>query len=210
MRALLSTYDKTGIVPLAQGLTEAGWDLVSSGGTARALAEAGIPVTDVADLTGAPAILGHRVMTLHPKVHGGLLADRSDPEHRADMEAHGIEGIDLLVSNLYPFGSDPSDFSHGGSAGALDLIDIGGPAMIRAGAKNHAHVAVVVDPADYDGVLAEVRDDGAISSATRQRLAAKAFATTAAYDTAIAAWFRSEAGDGSDASTDDPLPDDLE
>ncbi|HEV7721662.1 MAG TPA: bifunctional phosphoribosylaminoimidazolecarboxamide formyltransferase/IMP cyclohydrolase PurH, partial [Iamia sp.] len=109
MRALLSTYDKTGVVDLARGLHDAGWDLVSSGGTAKAVAEAGIPVTDVADLTGAPAILGHRVMTLHPKVHGGLLADRDDPAHVADMDEHGIVGIDLLVSNLYPFGSDPAD-----------------------------------------------------------------------------------------------------
>ncbi|WCO67452.1 bifunctional phosphoribosylaminoimidazolecarboxamide formyltransferase/IMP cyclohydrolase [Iamia majanohamensis] len=206
MRALLSTYDKTGVVPLARGLADAGWELTSSGGTARAIAEAGIPVTDVADLTGAPAILGHRVMTLHPKVHGGLLADRDDASHRADMEAHDIEGIDLLVSNLYPFGSDPADFTHGGSSGAIDLIDIGGPAMIRAGAKNHAHVAVVVDPADYDEVLAEVQADGAVSAATRRRLAAKAFATTAAYDTAIAAWFRAEVADDDGTAAEDPLP----
>jgi phosphoribosylaminoimidazolecarboxamide formyltransferase/IMP cyclohydrolase len=209
LRALLSTYDKTGVVDLARGLADAGWDLVSSGGTAKAVAEAGIPVTDVADLTGAPAILGHRVMTLHPKVHGGLLADRDDPVHVADMDAHDIVGIDLVVSNLYPFGSDPADFEHGGSAGAIDLIDIGGPAMIRAGAKNHAHVAVVVDPADYEPVLAEVRADGAISAATRLRLAAKAFATTAAYDAAVAAWFAGEVAtadatdDGAEA---DPLP----
>ncbi len=206
MRALLSTYDKTGVVPLARGLADAGWDLVSSGGTARALSEAGIPVTDVAELTGAPAILGHRVMTLHPKVHGGLLADRDDAEHRADMETHGIEGIDLLVSNLYPFGSDPADFTHGGSAGAIDLIDIGGPAMIRAGAKNHAHVAVVVDPADYDDVLAEVQADGAVTAATRQRLAAKAFATTASYDAAIAAWFAGEVAGGSDGDRAEGTP----
>ena len=131
-------------------------------------------------------------MTLHPMVHGGLLADRGDPAHQADMDEHGIVGIDLLVSNLYPFGSDPADFEHGGNAGAVDLIDIGGPAMIRAGAKNHAHVAVVVDPADYEPVLAEIRADGAVSAATRLRLAAKAFATTAAYDTAVAAWFADE------------------
>ncbi len=203
MRALLSVYDKSGIVDLARGLAEAGWDLVSSGGTAQAIADAGIAVTDVADLTGAPAILGHRVMTLHPKVHGGLLADRDDAGHRADMEAHGIEGIDLLVSNLYPFGSDPADFTHGGTSGAIDLIDIGGPAMIRAGAKNHAHVAVVVDPVDYGPVLDEVRSTGAVSAATRRRLAAKAFATTAAYDAAIAAWFAGEAGADAEG---DPLP----
>lgn len=198
MRALLSTYDKTGVVDLARGLVDAGWDLVSSGGTAAAVAEAGLPVTDVADLTGAPAILGHRVMTLHPKVHGGLLADRDDPEHRADMEAHGIEGIDLVVVNLYPFGSDPAAFTHGGRAGAIDLIDIGGPAMIRAAAKNHAFVAVVVDPADYQPVLDEVRAEGAVSAATRRRLAGKAFATTAAYDTAIAAWFAAQEADPQD------------
>jgi len=219
LRALLSTYDKTGVVDLARGLADAGWDLVSSGGTAKAVAEAGIAVTDVADLTGAPAILGHRVMTLHPMVHGGLLADRGDPAHQADMDEHGIVGIDLLVSNLYPFGSDPADFEHGGNAGAVDLIDIGGPAMIRAGAKNHAHVAVVVDPADYEPVLAEIRADGAVSAATRLRLAAKAFATTAAYDTAVAAWFADEltgakahSDADADADTDtgdaeaDPLP----
>jgi phosphoribosylaminoimidazolecarboxamide formyltransferase/IMP cyclohydrolase len=209
LRALLSTYDKTGVVDLARGLADAGWDLVSSGGTAKAVADAGIAVTDVADLTGAPAILGHRVMTLHPKVHGGLLADRDDPSHVADMDEHGIVGIDLLVSNLYPFGSDPADFAHGGRAGQADLIDIGGPAMIRAGAKNHAFVAVVVDPADYEPVLAEVRAEGAISAATRLRLAAKAFASTAAYDTAVAAWFAAEVAstDTSDDATEaDPLP----
>jgi phosphoribosylaminoimidazolecarboxamide formyltransferase/IMP cyclohydrolase len=209
LRALLSTYDKTGVVDLARGLADAGWDLVSSGGTAKAIADAGIAVTDVADLTGAPAILGHRVMTLHPSVHGGLLADRDDPSHVADMEEHGIVGIDLLVSNLYPFGSDPADFEHGGNAGAIDLIDIGGPAMIRAGAKNHAHVAVVVDPADYGPVLDEVRASGAISPATRLHLAAKAFATTAAYDSAVSAWFAGEVAASADEVADDeadPLP----
>jgi phosphoribosylaminoimidazolecarboxamide formyltransferase/IMP cyclohydrolase len=206
LRALLSTYDKTGVVDLARGLADAGWDLVSSGGTASAIADAGIPVTDVADLTGAPAILGHRVMTLHPKVHGGLLADRDDPSHVADMEEHGIQGIDLVVVNLYPFGSDPADFTHGGNAGAIDLIDIGGPAMIRAGAKNHAHVAVVVDPADYGPVLDEVRESGAIGAATRLRLAAKAFATTAAYDTAVAGWFAGEVTSSDTAAEADPLP----
>ncbi|MCU1353742.1 MAG: purH [Acidimicrobiales bacterium] len=181
-------YDKSGVVELAQGLAELGWDLVSSGGTASALREAGVPVTDTEELTGFPAILGHRVMTLHPKIHGGLLADRSDPAHLADMAAHGIEGIDLMVSNLYPFGSDPSAFQHGGGA-AEDLIDIGGPAMIRAAAKNHAHVGVVVDPADYPAVLDELRSDGALSRATRRRLARTAFARTAAYDVAIVDWF---------------------
>ena len=136
-RALLSVFDKTGVVELAKGLHELGWDLLSSGGTAKAIAEAGMPVTDVADVTGYPAILGHRVVTLHPKVHGGILADVADPEHRADLEKHGIEPVALVVVNLYPFNSKPS----------IELIDVGGPAMVRAAAKNHAHVGVVVDPA---------------------------------------------------------------
>ena len=194
MRALLSVYDKTGVVDLASGLAELGWDLVSSGGTAKALAEAGLAVTDVADITGVPAILGHRVVTLHPKIHGGILADPTNPEHRADMETYGIEPFDLVVANLYPFGSDPSAFAHGGG-NAEDVIDIGGPAMVRASAKNHAHVAIVVDPADYAAVLDEVRASGVISADTRRRLARAAFAHTAAYDAAVVAWFDDEAGD---------------
>ena len=138
-RALLSVYDKSGVVELAQGLADLGWELVSSRSTAAALTEGGLTVTDVAELTGYPPILGHRVVTLHPKVHGGLLADRSDPEHVAEMEQYEIQGIDLVVSNLYPFSTDPG----------IELIDIGGPAMVRAAAKNHEHVGVVVDPADY-------------------------------------------------------------
>jgi phosphoribosylaminoimidazolecarboxamide formyltransferase/IMP cyclohydrolase len=178
MRALLSVYDKTGVVDLAGGLVDAGWELLSSRSTAAALTEAGLPVTDVAEVTGMPPILGHRVVTLHPKVHGGLLADRDDPEHLADMERYGIEAIDLVVSNLYPFSSDPS----------IELIDIGGPAMVRAAAKNHAHVGVVVDPDDYAPVLDEIRANGVLSSVTRRELARKAFAATAAYDAAIVAW----------------------
>jgi phosphoribosylaminoimidazolecarboxamide formyltransferase/IMP cyclohydrolase len=178
MKALLSAYDKTGIVDLAKGLVDLGWDLVSSGGTAKAIADAGLPVTDVADLTGFPAMLGHRVVTLHPKVHGALLADRDDPAHVADMERYGIEPIDLVVVNLYPFRSDPS----------IELIDVGGPTMVRAAAKNHAHVGIVVDPADYDAVLDELRV-GSLSAATRRQLARKAFAHTAAYDAAIVSWF---------------------
>ena len=176
--ALLSVYDKTGVVDLASGLYAADWRIISSGGTAAAIAAAGVPVTDVADLTGTPAILGHRVVTLHPRIHGGILADPDDASHRADMAEYGIEPIDLVVVNLYPFSSDPG----------IELIDIGGPAMVRAAAKNHAHVAVVVDPADYATVLDEVRADGAVSTATRRRLARTAFARTAAYDAAIVAW----------------------
>jgi phosphoribosylaminoimidazolecarboxamide formyltransferase/IMP cyclohydrolase len=175
---LLSVYDKTGVVELARALHDLGCDLVSSGGTARAIADAGLPVTDTADLTGFPAILGHRVVTLHPKVHGGILADPTNDEHRADMAAHGIEPFDVVAVNLYPFSSDPG----------IELIDVGGPAMVRAAAKNHASVAVLTDPADYEAVLAELRAGGATTPATRRRLARKAFAHTAAYDAAIVAW----------------------
>ncbi len=186
--ALLSVYDKTGIAEFASALHDLGWRIVSSGGTARAVADAGVPVTDVADLTGVPAILDHRVVTLHPKVHGGLLADPTKPEHQADMAEYGIAPISLVVSNLYPFTSDPG----------IELIDIGGPAMVRASAKNHAHVAIVVDPGEYDTVLGEIRDGGEVSAATRRRLARQAFAHTAAYDAAIVGWF--------DASGPDPEP----
>lgn len=186
MRALLSVYDKTGIVEFARALHELGCELVSSGGTAAAIAEAGIPVTDIADLTGVPAILGHRVVTLHPKIHGGILADPDDPEHRRDMEQYGIEPIDLVVVNAYPFSSDRS----------VELIDIGGPTMIRAAAKNHARVGVITSPDQYPRVLADLRERGALSDATRRDLARAAFAFTSAYDAAIVRWL-----DG-----DDPLP----
>ena len=190
--ALLSVFDKTGIVELAEGLHAAGWRLVSSGGTANAVAAAGLPVTDVADLTGVPAILDHRVVTLHPTVHGALLADPTNDAHLADMAAHGIEAIDLVVVNLYPFESNPS----------IDLIDIGGPAMVRAAAKNHAHVAVVVRPDDYAPVLAEVQQHGAVGVATRRRLARTAFRVIAEYDAQIANWFEAADADG-------PLPESL-
>ncbi len=195
MRALLSVYDKEGVVDLARSLAEAGWELLSSGGTARVIAEAGLPVTDVADHTGSPIMLGHRVVTLHPKIHGGILADRDDAEHRADLETHGIDPIDLVVVNLYPFGAEPG----------IEMIDIGGPTMVRAAAKNHAHVGVVVDPADYPAVAAEVAAGG-LAPATRRRLARKAFAHTAAYDAAIVSWL-DDTDEESDA--DDPLPDSL-
>ena len=178
-RALLSVHDKTGIADLARGLVEAGWELVSSGGTASVLADEGVPVVEVGEVTGAPEILGGRVKTLHPAIHGGILADRSDPGHLASLEARGIVPIDLVVGNLYPFTSDPG----------IELIDIGGPTMVRAAAKNHAHVGVVVDPADYRTVLDERRAVGSLSDATRRRLARSAFAHTAAYDAAIVAWF---------------------
>jgi phosphoribosylaminoimidazolecarboxamide formyltransferase/IMP cyclohydrolase len=179
-RALLSAYDKTGMVDLGRALVELGWELVSSGGTAKVLAEAGLPVIPTKEVTGFPEMLGHRVVTLHPAIHGGILADRADPAHQADMAEHGIVPIDLVAVNLYPFSSDPS----------VELIDIGGPAMVRAAAKNHEHVTVLVDPADYEPTLAELRasDDGLPALTTRRRLARTAFAHTAAYDRAIVEW----------------------
>ena len=198
--ALLSVYDKSGITDVASELHDLGWSIVSSGGTARAIADAGVPVTDVAELTGLPAILGHRVVTLHPKIHGGILADPTDGEHIADMEHHGIEPIDLVVVNLYPFSSDPG----------IELIDIGGPAMVRAAAKNHAHVGVLVDPADYRRVLDELRSDGTLSDVTRRRLARTAFAHTASYDAAIVTWLddtdTEAVDDGADEGAQLPLP----
>jgi phosphoribosylaminoimidazolecarboxamide formyltransferase/IMP cyclohydrolase len=178
-RALLSVYDKTGIIEFARELCELGWELLSSGGTAKALIEAGIEVIDVATLTGYPAMLGHRVVTLHPAVHGGLLADLDDAAHRTDMERHGITPISLAVVNLYPFSATPS----------VDMIDVGGPAMIRAAAKNHKHVGVVTEPAQYAQVLAELRQHGALTTLTRQRLATRAFAQTSTYDLQVAEWF---------------------
>ena len=180
MRALLSVYDKTGIVEFARALHDLGCELVSSGGTATAIGDAGIPVTDVAELTGVPAILEHRVVTLHPKVHGGLLADPTSPSHQADMAEYGIEPFDLVVSNLYPFHTNPS----------IELIDIGGPAMTRAAAKNHAHVGIVTSPDQYELVLAELRDHGSLTDSTRRALALEAFAHTAAYDAAIVEWLQ--------------------
>jgi len=179
VRALLSVYDRTGLVALAEGLHSLGWELLASGGTAEAIRGEGIPVIDTAEYTGSPAILGHRVVTLHPKLHGGILADRDNAEHRADMEAHGIEPIDLVVSNLYPFRAQPS----------IDMIDIGGPTLVRAAAKNHAHVAILVDPSDYQATLDEIQaTNGVLSDGTKRRLARKAFAHTAAYDAAIVTW----------------------
>src|SRR5918994_70110 len=188
VRALLSVYDKSGLVELARGLAHLGWDLVSSGGTAAALRDVGLKVADTADVTGFPAILGHRVVTLHPKVHGGILADRTDPSHQDDLAAHRIEPFDLVVVNLYPFGSDVSTFEHGASR-AEELIDIGGPALMRAAAQKHPPVGVGVDPADYGAVLDELQATGALSDATRRSLARTAFVRTAAYDAAIVHWF---------------------
>ncbi len=193
-RALISVSDKTGLVPFARFLAESGVEILSTGGSARALTEAGLPVTEVSAHTGFPEILDGRVKTLHPAIHGGILARRDRAEHRDALSAHGIAAIDLVVVNLYPFeatvaaGADRED--------CIENIDIGGPALIRAAAKNHAFVAVVTDPADYEAVMAEMRSrDGATTLALRRRLAAAAFARTAAYDAAIARWFADQAGE---------------
>ncbi len=186
MRALLSVYDKTGVIDLARGLSSLGWELISSGGTSAALADAGIDHREVAEVTGAPEMLGGRVKTLHPIIHGGILADRSKAEHLDDLERQGIGLIDLVVCNLYPFASDPS----------IELIDVGGPTMVRAAAKNHAHVGIVVSPAAYGTVLDELRANGSLSEPTRLRLARDAFAHTAAYDAAIVDWFDDQGAAG--------------
>lgn len=198
MRALLSVYDKEGLVEFARGLSDLGWELVASGNTAAALRGAGLEPIEVADVTGSPAMLGGRVKTLHPKIHGGILADRSKAEHVDDLAAHDIDAIDLVVSNLYPFSSDPS----------VELIDIGGPTMVRAAAKNHDHVGIVTSPGDYGAVLQELRSDGSLSAATRRRLARAAFAHTAAYDAAIVAWL--DAGGPSPLEGPDALDADAE
>ncbi|MGH2341177.1 bifunctional phosphoribosylaminoimidazolecarboxamide formyltransferase/IMP cyclohydrolase [Segnochrobactraceae bacterium EtOH-i3] len=186
-RALLSVSDKTGLVPFAAALAARGVEILSTGGTAKALAAAGVPVIDVTTVTGFPEILDGRVKTLHPLVHGGILAVRNDPEHEATVAEHKIPLIDLVVIDLYPF--EQTLASGADFATVVENIDIGGPAMIRASAKNHAGVTVVVDTADYDLVLAEIAaNDGATRLVTRKALAAKAFSRTASYDAAISGW----------------------
>jgi phosphoribosylaminoimidazolecarboxamide formyltransferase/IMP cyclohydrolase len=186
-RALLSVSDKTGIVELARGLADANVAIVSSGGTAATIAEAGIPVTKVSDMTGAPEILGGRVKTLHPKIHGGILADRRKPDHLEELAKHQIEQIDLVVCNLYPFEHAVAHPSTKEDE-AIEQIDIGGPAMVRAAAKNFYSVGVVVRPDRYDEVLTEIRSTGELSEQTRRALALEAFQHTAAYDAAIAGY----------------------
>ncbi len=189
-RALLSVSDKAGLTELAAALSKRGVELVSTGGTARAIADAGIAVRDVSELTGFPEIMDGRVKTLHPSVHGGLLAIRDDADHAAAMKEHGIGPIDLAIINLYPF--EAVRDAGGSYAEIVENIDIGGPAMLRAAAKNHAYVATVTDPDDYDALLAELdAGDGALSYRFRQEMAAKTFARVAAYDAAISGWFAS-------------------
>ncbi|MGJ0506321.1 MAG: bifunctional phosphoribosylaminoimidazolecarboxamide formyltransferase/IMP cyclohydrolase [Methylocystis sp.] len=193
-RALLSVSDKTGLVDFARALAGHGVELVSTGGTRKALADAGLPVRDISDLTQFPEMMDGRLKTLHPKVHGGLLAIRENPEHEAAMLAHDIRPIDLLVVNLYPF---EATLAKGAPyEECVENIDIGGPAMIRAASKNHDDVAVVVDPSDYAALVDEMAaTGGATRLATRRRLAQKAFARTAAYDAAISNWLAVEQGE---------------
>jgi phosphoribosylaminoimidazolecarboxamide formyltransferase/IMP cyclohydrolase len=186
-RALIAVYDKAGVVELARGLDELGVAVVSSGGTAAALREAGVPVTPVEEVTGFPEMLDGRVKTLHPAIHAGILADRRRPEHEAQLAERGIEPFDLVVVNLYPFRETVA--SGAGAGDVIEKIDVGGPAMVRAAAKNHACVGVVVNPARYADLLAELRREGGLSAGTRRTLAAEAFAHTAAYDAAVAGWF---------------------
>ena len=191
--ALLSVSNKEGLVPLAQGLLAAGYQLISSGGTAAALAAAGLPVTKVAQHTGAPEILGGRVKTLHPRIHGGILAKRADAAHQADLEAQGIPPIAVVVVNLYPFRETIARPDVTWEL-AIENIDIGGPAMVRAAAKNHADVAVLTSPSQYPAFL-EALAAGAIGSELRRQLALEAFRHTAEYDAAISGWLGSQLGD---------------
>ncbi|MEE8312635.1 MAG: bifunctional phosphoribosylaminoimidazolecarboxamide formyltransferase/IMP cyclohydrolase, partial [Candidatus Binatia bacterium] len=192
-RALISVSDKTGIIEFARGLAEQGVQILSTGGTAAALREAGLDVVDVSEHTGSPEILDGRVKTLHPRVHGGILARRDDASHREQCAANGISYIDLVCVNLYPFAEVTSrgcSFEE-----AIENIDIGGPSMVRSAAKNHADVAIVVDPADYNRVLEQIGETGTVTEALRQELAVKAFRATAAYDGMIADYLgRDESG----------------
>jgi len=194
-RALISVFDKEGIAEFALALAEMGVEIISSGGTAEALQGAGLSVRRVEDLTGFPAMLGHRVVTLHPKIHGGILALRDDPSHQADMEAHGIEPIDLVCVGLYPF--QQAIARQGATlADAVEMIDIGGPTLIRAAAKNHKFVTVVTDAAQYSLVLEEMRAKGGkVSFELRRKLARQAFALTAEYDVAIADYLAEQTGE---------------
>src|SRR5687767_6598693 len=186
-RALLSVFDKTGLVPFAKVLAESGVELISTGGTAKALRAAGLTVKDLSEHTGFPEMLDGRVKTLHPRVHGGLLYIRGNAAHEAAVQQHGIAPIDLVVVNLYPFEqtvAKPNVMLHD----AIENIDIGGPSMLRSAAKNHDSVTVVVDPSDYDVVAQQVKSSGNTSLELRRKLAAKVYARTSAYDQAISTY----------------------
>src|SRR5580765_7754567 len=183
-RALISVFDKTGLVPFAQTLARAGVEIISTGGTAKALREAGLKVTDLSAYTGYPEMLDGRVKTLHPKIHGGLLFVRENSAHREAVKQHGIEPIDLVVVNLYPFEQTIAR-PNVTLEEAIENIDIGGPSMLRSAAKNHDAVTVIVDPQDYEAVGTQIRTTGSTTLELRRQLAAKVYARTAAYDAAI-------------------------
>ena len=194
MRALISVSDKTGVVEFAKGLRALGWEVIATGGTMKLLADSGVEVINISDVTGFPEICDGRVKTLHPNVHGGLLARRDDPEHLKALKDNHIEFIDMVGVNLYPFrrtietpGVKMED--------AIENIDIGGPSMLRSAAKNWADVTVVCDPADYEVILNEIRAGGNTEKATRLKLSAKAYTHTAEYDAMIATYMRAQAGD---------------
>ena len=197
-RVLMSVTDKTGVVEFARALSEEfGAQIISTGGTARVIAEAGIPVTPIDEVTQFPEMMDGRVKTLHPAVHGGLLAKRDNPEHMAQAAEHGIEMIDMVVVNLYAFEKTVESGADFGTC--IENIDIGGPSMLRSAAKNFASVAVVTDPASYGSILAEMRaNDGATTLATRTQLALRVFQTTNAYDGAIAAWLGNQLGEANE------------
>jgi phosphoribosylaminoimidazolecarboxamide formyltransferase/IMP cyclohydrolase len=205
--ALLSVSNKEGLVPLAQGLLQAGYALISSGGTAAALQAAGLPVTKVAEHTGAPEILGGRVKTLHPRIHGGILARRDEPSHQADLAAQGIAPIDVVVVNLYPFRETVADPAVAFDT-AIENIDIGGPAMVRAAAKNHADVAVLTSPGQYGAFLAAL-GSGGLTAALRRQLALEAFQHTASYDAAISSWLEARLAAQSEAVSPAPAAEPL-
>ncbi|MGE1063630.1 IMP cyclohydrolase [Megasphaera paucivorans] len=192
-RALVSVSDKTGVVALGKALTDMGIEIISTGGTMHALKEAGIPVMAVQDVTGFPEMMGGRVKTLHPKIHGGILAIRDNPDHVQAMKEHGIVGIDLVVVNLYPF---QQTIAKPGVTlpEAIENIDIGGPCMVRASAKNNKYVAIVTNPAKYDEIIAILKKDGEFTDEYRLELAQEAFHHTAVYDTAIAAYLAKQIG----------------
>lgn len=188
-RALLSVSDKTGLVELAKTLASFGAELISTGGTRKALTQAGLTVRDISEVTGFPEMMDGRVKTLHPRIHGGLLGVRDNPEHQAAMKQHGIEPIDLVVCNLYPFEQTVAK-PGAGHEEIIENIDIGGPSMVRSAAKNYHDVAIVTDPGQYEAIVTEIQaNQGSLTLVTRERLAAAAFARTAAYDGAISAYF---------------------
>ncbi len=196
-RALISLTDKSGIEDFARALTELGVEILSTGGTAKKMRENNIPVTDVSEFTGFPEMLDGRVKTLHPLVHGGILNQRENPDHQQQCQKHGIQPIDIVAVNLYAFEKTVAD-PNCGLADAIENIDIGGPTLLRASAKNFRDVTVIVDPADYPQVLAEIKESGNTTLKTRFRLAVKVFQLTSGYDTKIAEWLSTIDVDGND------------